>query len=60
MNVVAASVGILVFALAILIMLVASDPMAPVWFNLASLGGVVPAAAIGGWLASRRQAGESA
>jgi hypothetical protein len=52
----AASVGILVFALSILIMLVASDLTAPVWFNLVSLGGVVPAAAIGGWLASRAKA----
>jgi len=49
-----------VSALSILVELAEPDLTAPIWFNLAAYGGVVPAAAIGGWLASRRQAGESA
>jgi hypothetical protein len=46
-------VGIVVLALSILIEVVSPDPASPAWFNVASFGGVVLVAWLGGYLAGR-------
>jgi len=46
-------VGIAVLVVTVIIEVLAPDPAAPLWFNVVSIAGVVPAATMGGRLAGR-------
>ena len=48
------AVGVVVLLLSIVIELLARDPDAPLWFNIASFAGVVPAGALGGMISRKR------